>query len=218
MYLTEKQFHLDEINGLRSIDGTNNWYYGVDLNQGDIYEVQEIISAGHSFAGGRMVFISFPHGEVFEPIPKTESVAVGDHVIFFEDKLYWILADFSKNTVSIHSFDCMDHTESTIAELSLADIGSTYNLMLHAYPLCLTRQGPDDSFDIFWPERVSFNIGTRESFFLREGDRLYFNEWFEDPEYREVTNIKDLKTGQLIESFDGDCQIMPNGELWSFRK
>ena len=88
--------------------------------------------------------------------------------------------------------------------------------MLHISPLCLTRQGNDDWFEIIWPEQVRFEMQPRESFFLRQGDRLYFNAWLEegdDYRYWEETHIRNLQ-GELTEILPGDVRIMPNGEMW----
>ena len=47
-----------------------------------------------------------------------------------------------------------------------------------------------------------------------EENRLYFNRWYENPDYREETVIRDIETGDVIEILPGDIHIMPNGELW----
>ena len=78
----------------------------------------------------------------------------------------------------------------------------------------LTRQGGDNHFQVIWPEKVDFEISTRESFLRRKDDRLYFSEWHEDPDYREEVNIRAYPTGELIEKIDGTVMTMPNGENW----
>ncbi len=64
-------------------------------------------------------------------------------------------------------------------------------------------------------------MDPHESFFLRDGDRFYFNKWFEEGDgesyrYWEETVVHGLD-GTLIEEMDGDIQTMPNGELWHIR-
>lgn len=68
-----------------------------------------------------------------------------------------------------------------------AQADDSYNLILYTSPLSLTRQSNDGTFEIIWPEKVSFAIDDSETFNFREGDKLYFNIWYEDPDYREET-------------------------------
>ena len=61
-------------------------------------------------------------------------------------------------------------------------------------------------------------MGERESFFLRDGDRLFFNKWHEegdgaDYRYWEETVVRSLD-GRVLEVLPGDVRLMPNGELW----
>ena len=67
---------------------------------------------------------------------------------------------------------------------------------------------------MIWPEKISFAINDRESFNFREGDDLYFNIWYEDPDYREETLVPSLRDGAILERLPGDIRIMPNGERW----
>ena len=81
--------------------------------------------------------------------------------------------------------------------------------------LCLIHY-PDG--EVFWPEQVHFPMGQHESFFLRDGEKLYFSKWYEEgdgPDYRyweEIVN-RDLN-GNLIETLPGDVRVMPNGDIW----
>lgn len=61
-------------------------------------------------------------------------------------------------------------------------------------------------------------MGDHDSFFLRDGDRLYFSRWHEegdgaDYRYWDETVVRDLE-GRIIDEFPGDIQVMPNGETW----
>lgn len=86
--------------------------------------------------------------------------------------------------------------------------------MLHTSPLSLTRQPDDGIFEIIWPEKTSFVINDRETLNFRDGDKLYFNIWYEDPDYREETLVRSLRDGKILDQFPGDICIMPNGERW----
>jgi len=54
-----------------------------------------------------------------------------------------------------------------------------YNLQLHISPLPLSRQSGNE-LDIVWPEKVSLSIEDHDSFFLRDGEKLFFDRWFEE--------------------------------------
>ena len=73
-------------------------------------------------------------------------------------------------------------------------------------------------FEILWPERISFKMEPRESFFLRDEEKLYFNRWYEEGEgedyrYWEETVIRD-PAGEILERLPGDFRLMPDGEIW----
>ena len=97
-----------------------------------------------------------------------------------------------------------------------------YNLSLQTAPLTLTRQCAGKcEFEIIWPERTGFFMDHHDSFFLRDGDRLFFNRWHEEGEgagyrYWEETVVKDL-SGEVIEILPGDVMRMPDGEIWHMR-
>jgi hypothetical protein len=98
--------------------------------------------------------------------------------------------------------------------MSLDETEDCYNLMLHEHPLTLSRQPNDGMFHIIWPEKISFCIGIRESFYRRDGNELYFSRWFEDPDYREETVVRDVRTGEIISVFPGSMYVMPDGDKW----
>ena len=86
--------------------------------------------------------------------------------------------------------------------------------MLHISPLMLARQAADNEFQIVWPERVSFPIDPHDSFDFRDGDRLYFSRWQEDPDYREESVVRDLTTGEVLEVRPGALMELPDGQVW----
>ena len=101
-----------------------------------------------------------------------------------------------------------------MAEIPLSTVKDCYNLMLETAPLMLARHGMEDSFQLIWPERVSFPVGERESFLLREGGRLYFSTRQDEPEYHEEVLVRSMDTGELIERISGALMFMPDGQRW----
>lgn len=72
----------------------------------------------------------------------------------------------------------------------------------------------DNSMEIVWPEQLRLAVEDRETLNFRDGDKLYFTVWYEDPDYREETVVRSLHDGTILERFPGDIRIMPNGEKW----
>lgn len=197
--------------------GTAEWYYGLGADQGDLYEAEEIFREGAPVRGNTLCLVRYPDAKVYRPVAKRPGTYFGKPV-FHEDGIYILNVDFAGSRIRIYRFDCQSSETAVAADLSLDAVRNCYNLSLHTAPLCLTRQGNEGMFEIIWPEQACFEMDPHESFFLREGDRLYFNTWHEDGDgadyrYWEETVIRNLQ-GDLIETFPGDIRVMPNGELW----
>ena len=209
-----KELDLHGISFMRPVrEGTSEWYYAMDYDNGDIYEAQEIFEHNGHVDGNRLYLIHYPDAEVIEPLASSSNVAIGEPV-FYQNKISFISVDFAKECIRIHSFDCEKKDLQKLDEIPLSSVKSCLNLRLFEHPLTLTRQGNDGTLDLVWPEQRTIKIGERESFFYLEDSKLYFNRWDEDPSYREETVIRDKETGELTEVFPGDIHIMPNGEIW----
>jgi hypothetical protein len=102
------------------------------------------------------------------------------------------------------------------ARLPLGAVPDCYNLMLHTTPLTLTRQGHENTFQVVWPEQGSFTIEPQESLDSREGDKLVFSRWYEDPDYREEVIVRKYPTGEVLERANGTLMTMPDGQKWIF--
>ena len=201
--------------------GTGEWYYGVDVTQGDLYEAEERFRAGEKVRGGRLLLIRYPEGAVWEPLPPKEGVCLSAPV-WQEGGVYFLRVDFPAGCMEILRFDCLAYTLGVTAALPLTAARDCYNLGLDVFPLTLRRQGGADGlFEILWPEKLAFPLGEHESFFLREGEKLFFSRWHEEGEgedyrYWEETVVRDLK-GKITEVLPGDLQVMPNGEVWHLK-
>lgn len=128
--------------------------------------------------------------------------------------------DFPNEVIRIVRFDCNDHQVSIHTELPLSSAKDCYNLQLPISPLMLSRQRGNE-LDIVWPEKVSLSMEDHDSFFLRDGEKLFFNRWFEEGEgvdykYWEETIVRDFN-GNVIEILPGDVMLMPNGEMWHLK-
>lgn len=213
-----KELRTGGISFMEPVPGAEgSWYYGISREPGDLYEAEEIFLAGEKVKGNDLVLISYPEGILYRPLPRKEGT-YSDTPVFFRESIYLLNVDFPGDLVRIVCFDCRSHESRLFRELPLSGIRNCYNLQLHTEPLTLTRQGDEDVFEILYPERTSFAMDPHESFFLREGERLYFSRWQEEGEgrdyrYWEETVVRSL-TGEVLEILPGDVFPMPDGSLW----
>ena len=195
--------------------GTQDWYYGLSFDGGDMYEAEEIYRDKGTVEGNSFCLVHYPDGEVFRPFLPKACTYIGAPV-YYSGGIFLLRVSFRPWMYTIYRFDCRSHEIQFFADGFLGR--DCYNLMLHTAPPCLTRQGADDTFEILWPEQTGFKKDPRESFFLRDWEKLYFNKWYEEgdgPDYRywEETVVRGLD-GTVLETLPGDVRIMPNGEIW----
>ena len=217
-----KVIDTDGISYIEPIPGaTNEWYYGVSYEHGDLYEAEEIFKEGHTIKGRKLCLVHYPDGEVFAPVTKKEGHYC-EKPVYFEESVYILNVDFPAGRIQILRFGCADHKTAIHAELPLSSVKDCYNLSLQISPLTLSRQCVgENEFEIIWPERTGFRMDDHDSFFLRDGDRLFFSRWHEEGEgedyrYWEEIIVKDLE-GNVLETLPGDVMLMPNGELWHLK-
>lgn len=199
--------------------GTDEWYYGISYEHGDLYEAEEVFKAGQDVEGRNLCLIHYPDGEVYRPVPKQSGIYPAEPV-YLDGSIYILSVDFLRNLIQIMRFDCDSHAIDVVEELPLSSVKDCYNLHLDTAPLTLTRQCVgSNEFEIIWPERIQLEMGDHDSFFLRDGDKLYFSRWHEDEDgsnYYEETVVRNLQ-GEITEVLPGDMRIMPNGEMWHIK-
>ena len=210
-----KSIDLNGITHFELVRGSaDEWYWSTDYIHGDLYEAEDLFRMGHKIQSNRLYLIHYPDGTVYEPVPAVAGQYLGDPV--YEDgSVVLLAANFVKGAIRILRFQKGETRE--IVQIPLSAVKDCYNLMLHTHPLTLTRSPSDNTFEIVWPERGNFAIEERETLNFRDGDKLYFTVWYEDPDYREETVVRSLGDGTILDRFPGDIRIMPNGEKWLVR-
>lgn len=213
-----KRIETQGINYIEPLSGSCEWYWGTDYTGGDLYEAEELFQMGHPVRQNKLVFVHYPDGTAVQPVVAQEGQYLG-RPICYDGRIVVLMVDFPAGKITIMQFDSsLEHiVEQNVIErmdIPLSTVKDCYNLMLKTAPLMLTRQGSEDTFQILWPENVSFGIGGRESFWFRNGEKLYFSAWTEDPEYWEEVIVRKLETGEIIDRFLGSSMTMPDGQLW----
>jgi hypothetical protein len=134
--------------------------------------------------------------------------------IWDNGQFYFFSVDFTKQKIQIYSY-CTDSQKlETVVELPLDIVEDCYNLKIKASPLMLSRAANNGIYEIVWPESRKIEIGPTEVILFRNGEDLYFSEWFEDPDYHENVIVRDFNTGKIKEKFSGYLCELPNGVYW----
>ena len=175
--------------------GTDEWYWSTDYIHGDLYEAEELFRMGHPVQSNRLHLMGYP--------------------VYDNGAVALLAVNFPEGIIRILRFRPGELSE--VAQISLSAVPNCYNLMLHTGPLTLTRTPGDGTFEIVWPEQVRSPIEERETLNFRDGDKLYFTVWYEDPDYREETVVRSVRDGSILDRYPGDIRIMPNGEKWNIK-
>lgn len=211
------------INGLRelypeNIEGTSEWYYcnipsSSDFETYDLFDAEEDVNAGDVFGGMNCVLIHFPDGEVHRPFEMKENVFVNPPV-YLDGILYFLVVDFGERRIYIISYNPKNREKKMIADLSLDEVDNCLNLRLDVLPITLIRHANDEFLYVIWPEKKKIKIRLRESMSFRDNDNLYCEYWYENPEYHEMTIIRDWNSGKIKKILKGRMERMPNGDIW----
>lgn len=206
------------------IEGTSEWYCCKIATNCfcDLYEAEEIVKLGNVYEGMTCVLIHYPDGQVYYPFVAKENVYV-EKPVFCDGVLYFIVADFAEKILQVVAFNTEDFEQKTVFELSMDEVPNCYNLLLGVEPVMLYRlenRGESEIHDleVLWPEKKTIKTKDCQSFLFRDGDKVYFSEWFEEEEpdynYYEQVVVRDWETGEEIERFNGQLHRMPNGDIW----
>ena len=200
------------ISYLAPLAGSGGWYWGTDYTSGDLYEAEELYRDAHRIKQNRLIFVHAPDGRVTEPVTAREGQYFG---IPSCDRglLVILLADFPAGEIRLLGYDGARGALSPILTLPRSEVEDCYNLMLRREPLTLIRQS-GNRFQAVWPEKADFPIYPEESFCFREGERLYFSRWYEDPDYREEVVVRRMPDGEILDQYPGSLMELPDGRQW----
>lgn len=196
---------------LETMEGTD-WRWGMDYTNGDLYEAEELYRDGHPIRQTHLVFLRCPEPRAYEPVTAREGQYFG-RPCCDGGRVYVLLVDFSRREILIYRCAADMLSAEVHACVPLDAVPDCYNLMLHAHPLTLTRQGCQE-FQVVWPEQSAFALDLTETLDCRDGGELIFSKWYEDPDYREEAVVRRYPTGEVLERVDGTLTTMPDGQKW----
>lgn len=209
-----KRIETQGITYIEPLDGNRGeWYWGSDYASGDLYEAQELFQDKHCVTQNKLLFVHYPDGRVIQPVVAEPGQYFG-RPIFAEGKILILMVDFPTGKIRILQYDDALGQTALVAEAPLSAVKDCYNLALEASPLMLIRQGMDGEFQMIWPESAAFPIGEREALLFRDGKKLYFTTWQNEPEYQEEILVRSISTGEIIERIPGTLMFMPDGQKW----
>lgn len=201
------------ISCLEPLQGSDQWYWGMDHTGGDLYEAGELYRDSHPVQCNRCILIHYPDGTVYEPVRTKPGQYLGKPV-YCDGQVALLMVDFPKEEIYILRFNDAAGETIPLAVLPLALAEDCYNLMLKTSPLLLTRSPPGNRFYVLWPEQREFVLEDRESFALLDGDRMYTEKWYDEPDYWDEVLARDFKTGNVLERMPGCIWTMPDGQKW----
>lgn len=201
------------INYLETLEGTDRWRWGMDYTAGDLYEAEDLYKDGHEITSNRLIFVSYPEGGSYEPVKADAGQYLG-RPVWSQGRVFCLMVDFPEEKIQILRCSGDMSCAEAVKELPLNEVKDCYNLMLDTEPLTLVRQGHENDFQVVWPEKGDFEISPSETFYFRDGDRMVFSKWYEDPFYREETVIRAYPSGEVLEEIKGAVIRMPDGQKW----
>lgn len=148
---------------IEPLDGSREWYWGMDYANGDLYEAEELFKQGHPVSQNKLLFIHYPDGEVVQPVIAEKGQYLGCPICY-NNQIILLKIDFPAEKIEIIQFDTTLKCRTVLAVLALSRVEDCYNLMLKGSPLMLTRRDRIINFKFF-------GRGVQNS--IREIQRLF---------------------------------------------
>lgn len=202
---------------LEKIDETDSWYYGQWTPCSESYEVSDF---KNKYPGTRLYFVEYPSGKVFEPIKQEKNVFLERPVYESKDNSFGIIRyDFNKKIIQILVFKPECPSVKVLTEMSFSKVGDMINVRLITSPFALVKHDVQgDKVDFIWPKEMQIQFEENEGLDFQNDGKLYTSKWIEDPDYREETIIRDVKTGGILERSPGYLRRMSDGSAWKMTR
>ena len=128
-----KRIETQGIYCIEPLDGSREWYWGMDYTGGDLYEAEELFRQGHPVSQNKLLFIHYPDGKVVQPVIAEKGQYLG-RPICCNNQIILLKVDFPAEKIEIIHFDNTLKHMSVLAVLALPSVEDCYNLMLKGSP------------------------------------------------------------------------------------
>lgn len=140
----------------------------------DFYDLVECAETGE-YRGSIIIFFDFESGDVYKPFPKKKNVLYSNPV-YAGGFYYFLQGDYNEKRITLYRCIPQQMLEK-VTELSTEEV-NLYNLCIVGDPVHIISQ--QDSFECYYPERISFSKGDNEHAIFMEDGKIYFEAWIEE--------------------------------------
>lgn len=142
----------------------------------DMYDlIQWSRQGGHQ--GSELLFYDFYTGKVYKPFDRKRNVIYG-RPVYTEGFLYFLQGDYDQRRVILYRY-MPEKILEKVTELNMEEV-NLYNLVIVGNPLYIISQDEEDGFRCYYPGKISFPLGERESVIFIEDGKVYLEEWVEE--------------------------------------
>ncbi len=185
----------------------------------DFYDLIEWAERG-GYQGSIIMFFDFESGNVYKPFEKKRNVVYSSPV-YVAGFYYFLQGDYDEKKIVLYRY-IPEKTLEKVTELNAEEV-NLYNLQIVGDPVHIISQ--EDTFECYYPEKISFPIEPNEHAIFMEDGKIYFEAWIEegwdeengcatdDYKYYDKVIIKDYKGNTLSEEMGAIYQAA-DGTWW----
>ncbi len=214
-----KRFEKTEGRYIEKIYGQERLAYS-HSDDTDFYDLIAWAERG-GYQGDYLTFHDLTNGKVYRPFEKKRDVVYSDPV--YADRYYYFLqGDYRAGMITLYRY-LPEEAAEAVTGFGFDEV-KLYNLKIMGNPLYVTSQD-NETFECYYPERFSIELGARQTVSLIEDGKVYIEEWVEEgwdeenscatDDYRFYNRVivKDF-SGNTVSEEKGFLFIAPNGDCW----
>lgn len=197
-----KRFNKVEGRYIEKIYGQDRFGYSHSSFE-DFYDLIKLSEQGE-YQGSDLLIYDFYDGNVHKPFNKKRNI-IYSNPVYIEEFLYFLQGDYNSKKIILYRYMPEKILEKVI-ELNMKEI-DLYNLAIIGNPLYIIRQGSENGFRCYYPERISFPLNDNETVMFIEDKKVYLEKWVEegwDDENNYATNAYKYYNQIIIKDFEGN--------------
>jgi hypothetical protein len=198
----------------KNLDGTSEWFFGVNPFWEDANDVKEFNS--EEYEGNRLVIFNID-GTAYEPFKKERHIFIENPIYDSAKNTFGLLKyDFNLEKIQMYEYKPKEDFFNLLTEIPFEEGGDFINLkMLVKEPFALVKFDiHDDKINFLYPFKKTFDLEPNEILCYIDSDTFITSKWTEDPDYREETITRKLSDGSIVKRENGYIREMPDGTIW----